>query len=54
MKSLLVATILAFLIICGVHYLTSMVGLRIAGGSLIDMLVSACSGTGSILLAQRV
>jgi hypothetical protein len=54
MKSYLIAVLLAFLCICGVHYLTGALGLRILHNSIIDMALSALSGTLSIVLAQRI
>jgi hypothetical protein len=54
MKSILIATALAFLCICGTHYLTALIGIKFLHGSVVEMILSAFSGTCSVLLAQKV
>ena len=50
---LLIASILAFICICGLQYILACCGLGIHN-HLLNMAVCATAGAGSVLLAQRV
>jgi len=53
MRSFFIASILAFVCICGFNYLIGICGLVIHN-HLISMAVSAVAGSGSVVLAGRI